>query len=53
METDSEEQKAPKDDRTDSSSSIVHSSDHQEESVEPEGPVDLSRETVVTRKRSI
>jgi hypothetical protein len=35
MEIDCEEQKAPKDDRTDPSSSVDHSSDHQEESVEP------------------
>jgi hypothetical protein len=38
MEIDCEEQKALKDDRTDPSSSVDHSSDHQEESVELEGP---------------
>jgi hypothetical protein len=51
MGIDCEEQKALKDDHTDPSSSIVHSSDHQEESVEPEGPVDLPRDIAVTRKR--
>jgi hypothetical protein len=48
---DCEEQKASKDDHTDPSSSIVPSSDHQEESVEPKGPVDLPRDIAVTRKR--
>jgi hypothetical protein len=53
MGIDCEEQKAPKDDRTYSSSSIVHWSDHLEESVEPEGLVDLPRDIAVTRKRPI
>jgi hypothetical protein len=50
MGIDCEEQKAPKDDRTDPSSSIVHSSDHREESVEPEGSMDLPRDIAVTEK---
>jgi hypothetical protein len=51
MRIDCEEQKALKDDHTDPSSSIVHSSDHQEESVKTEGPMDLPRDIAVTRKR--
>jgi hypothetical protein len=47
MEIDCEEQKDPKDDHTDPSSLFVHSSDHQEDSLEPEGPVDLCRYVVV------
>jgi hypothetical protein len=38
METDHEEQKAPKMTETNPSSAVDHSSDHQEELVEPEGP---------------
>jgi dihydroxyacetone kinase-like predicted kinase len=38
MEIECEEQKAPKDDCTDPSILVDHSSYHQEESVEPEGP---------------
>jgi hypothetical protein len=51
MEIDCEEHKTSKDDRTNPSSSIVHSSYHQEESVEPEGLVDLPRDVEVTRKK--
>jgi hypothetical protein len=38
MEIDCEEEKDPKDDCKDPYSSVDHSSDHQEELVEPEGP---------------
>ena len=51
MEIDSEEQEAPKDDGTYPSSLVVHSSDYQEESVEPIEPMDLPRDVVVIRKR--
>jgi hypothetical protein len=47
---DCEEQKALKDDHTDPSSSIVPSSNHQEESIESEGAVDLPRDIAVTRR---
>jgi hypothetical protein len=51
MGIDCEEHKALKDDYTYPSSSIIHSSDHQEESTDIEGPVDLPRDIAVTRKR--
>ena len=41
MKNDSEEQEVTKDERTNSSSLVVHSSEYQEESVEPTRPVDL------------
>jgi hypothetical protein len=37
-ETDREEQKAPKDDRTNPSGAVDHFSDHREELIGPEGP---------------
>jgi hypothetical protein len=49
MEIDFEEKKAPNDDHTDLSSSVDHSSYHQEESIEPEEP---NQKLAVTRKRS-
>jgi hypothetical protein len=52
MEIYSEEQEASKDDCTDPSSSIVHPSDYQEESVEPTEPMDLPIDVAMTRKRS-
>ena len=51
MKIDNEEQEAPKDDHTNPSSSIIPSSDHREESIEPKGPVDPSRDVAMTKKR--
>jgi hypothetical protein len=51
MDIDCEEQKAPRDDRIVPSSPVVHPSNYQEDSVEPEGPVDLLRDVAMTRRR--
>jgi hypothetical protein len=51
VEIDSEEQEAPKDKGTNTSSPIVHPSKYEEDSVEPVEPMDLPRYVTVTRKR--